>query len=326
MSRTRIKIGRHSKETNQEKLKKLRFYQSRALIPSLPAFSNTDDLLVFCFNLINNVMEKDWSSQAISFQDKITDLEKLPNSSMFNLDDYLNILEVTGIEMDERADMSRPHCNLYEIGLKSYLPYLKCLPGLNEMSNIEFMKLVSDHEFDSCAINLLEPVFKFKQGIELNFPNRSILFTHAKLKLWLGGPLVDTRIETRMLLESSKLTFEEKMLLFVLNLTLPINRPQSSKSIHKRLLLALTRYLQRNYGDSYEIKFNQIIHVMNKMIEKRQFYNNWRKRYANYFSRVYGTPILRIVCGGLTDELEDNSELVAEILQTNTLGIGPIKS
>ncbi|CAD5121731.1 DgyrCDS10208 [Dimorphilus gyrociliatus] len=318
MSKTRIKVGRHSKKTNAEKLKRISNIKSKCSAELLPVYSDADDIISSCFSILNNILQSNWTRKIDKFDEQIKYLNLLSNKTFVSMDDFIDIHQVTGIEMDDRAEFTGKHCEIFELGVQNYLPLLKGLPGLREISDKDFIKLLCYHEYDFCLVNLIAPVYRNSNGIEIFLGNGSVKLSRETLKLWLGNNLVDKRIEAINRKDEMNLNREELLLIFAMSLSMPVKDFKYSPQTYNRFVMALTRYLQRIYGDSYHLKLADYINFLSFLSEKRLIYNKWRECYKDYFSWVYKTPMFRIIYGGLSNEIDEKMELISDILHNKS--------
>lgn len=322
MSKMRIKVGRYSKEThkrNREALQKLNPISNNYQVPMLPEFSDADDVIMRFMIAINNVKGPSWSVQFNSLSKIFDKFIRVVDSGFFPKDDFLNILEVTGLEVDDRKELSNFCDNFMEISLRKWLPILRSLPGLNELEEKPFFHLLCKnidilHIVMSIPLNMLWK----DDGLYISINGKNCIVNNEVLEQLVGSFMTNLRKEKAKIMDRLRIKPEEILFIFSILMLTPNEYFSTFPSAYDRITQALTRYLEKDYRESYQERLSILIDFLSFLNNFKASSTMWRKENSSYFPKSFKTPITRLLCGGLSLEIDQNLGVLKEYLIINS--------
>lgn len=321
MSRTRIKIGRYSKETQSELKEIAKQTTEKTLfnIPSLLCFSDADDTIVRCSNLFEGMREINWSKQLDDSNGLLEKMDNILTGGFFSKTDFEEVLEVTGVEMDDRKLFTTSNCKLKEITLRHWLPFVRCLPGMFELDDLTFFRNLHYHVDDFHLLNRMERICKGNtsaQDVETQIKGIDLSSKHL---LNLNGPEI-LKIQQSLdeKLRKLNLSHEEVILIFILNLLLSRLNVGNFSKFYQRILLAFTRYLQNIHGDSYHVRYGELVNFLAFVAEQKHLSNQWRQKNRQYLSYIFDSPAANILWGGCIMDIEKHLDILSPLLNNST--------
>ncbi|CAD5121726.1 unnamed protein product [Dimorphilus gyrociliatus] len=286
MSKGAIKIGPYSRERRLENMKQLaELRQIKFHIPKLPVYSDADDLLVLCSIAFNHMRNIQWTSEIENFHSGFNLALQAQDARLSN-HDYMDILEVTGVEADERKHSSILIENFFKVAIKNVFPFARQLPGMMNLREAEILFNILS------SINIVHLTFAVLgvytwQGEEffLNLQNYRLGLDRNHMIQISNQEIADFHIEYHKRFLNLQLTWEETMLILAINLVSSQKKCKESMAAHNRLVLAFTRYMQSTYGNSFVIRLQSIINFLAYFKQfdglVKKFYEQ-NKKYLNY--------------------------------------------
>ncbi|CAD5121735.1 DgyrCDS10212 [Dimorphilus gyrociliatus] len=320
MSRTRIKTGRYSREKHTQLKELSKNSQNLSVnIPVLLNFSDADDIIVKCSNLLVCMKDFNWSEKVENFNQIVCDMNKILDEGFFPKDDFEDIRQVTGVEMDDRRKFSDYNGLLKEANLRHWLPFVKSLPGMFELDDLTFFKHISDHIYDMYLILYTSEVYNWGSGgLGIKLDKQKVLIKNESFKSLNGSEIMNIQDKFGRRWQEVNLTHEEAILVFTLNLVSPGIIGENFPSVFNRILLAFTRYLQSKYGDDYHIRMGEVVNFLAFSNELKHSCYQWRKQNQRYLNYIFDTPCLRILWGGCTSDIEKHINLLSPLLRIST--------
>lgn len=288
MSKGAIKIGPYSRERRLENMKQLA--QCRKIkfnVPKLPVYSDADDILVLCSIAYNTMKNIQWVSEIENFQMGFSiaalqsqDVQRVSNH------DYMDILEVTGVEADERKHISYLIESFFKVALRKVFPFARQLPGMINLREAEVLfNILSSINFLHLTLTALGVYTWEDDSFVLRFQDYHLKLNRAQIIQAGNEEIADFQMEYHKRFLDLQLTWEETMLILAINLVSSQKKTKESITAHDRLVLAFTRYMQSTYGDSYVIRLQSIVNFLayfkqfDALVKK--FYEQ-NKKYLNY--------------------------------------------
>ncbi|CAD5118976.1 DgyrCDS7639 [Dimorphilus gyrociliatus] len=295
MSLNSSKIGR----TTRERLKSLQMYvkNSQAKSEKVPyLFNQTDsqDLIIMCSNVFSETLNLDWQSTIKDFDIKFKNAARLIEEGFFPQNDFMDILSVTGIEIDNRKGFSSL---IDSIIVSSFLHFMKCikkLPGLDILSEEDYYKVFFAHKHDiELLIYVVGGIIWKDEIIIINFDDKHQLKVPKKiLESLLDDQAVNLEEEACIRITEANITFEEALLIIALRLFSPNKKFPHFKEFHHRLAVAFTRYLKSQYSNKYYLRFLQLMNLFSYFNEAYLIGDKWIANNFEYLSTIHCRPEL----------------------------------
>ncbi|CAD5121732.1 DgyrCDS10209 [Dimorphilus gyrociliatus] len=320
MSKTRIKVGRYSREIhqkNREALRKLYISEnSSEVVPLLLKYTDADDITTKFSILLDDLRNINWSERVSDLNEIFDRMKYIIETGLFLKDDFTNILEVTGLHIDNRKEFSKFNGKLMEISGRYWLPFLKALPGMIELDDRVFFHILCSHLDAFHLIISLEFGMKWQRdGLHISLNNKSICLSNENLERMIGNSMTDLRHKKFIKMEKANLTNEEILFIFSINMVTPNEYYPYFPSAYDRVSQALTRYLQKTYGDSYHYRLSELISFLSFFNELKVSSNRWREDNRSCFEHVFDTPFSRIFCAGFSNEIDKNMDVLSQYIK-----------
>lgn len=315
MSRNKIKIGRYSKKRKRlnEVLVHGEEKSRKVSIPSSPSYSITDDIIDqsrICIQQVKNII---WRNEIEDLDEKVNFINEMSSVEFFEIEDYMDIVLVTGIEPDNRKIWINLSEEILAITLKYVMPFIQCLPGIETLSKTNLILKVLP------AFNLIALLHAIEKRLWFEDENFVFILNGKELKIKKScfGKMAssdpdreDIRAEYLKKILSLNVSQEDIMLLMALSILRPNKDLPQLKTCHDQILLVLHEYLSKE-EEKYIDRLRDIIEFINIYNKLDSATKVYYKSYPEYVNFVYKNPAMK---GYSTYNTEKTAELLAKLV------------
>ncbi|CAD5121727.1 unnamed protein product [Dimorphilus gyrociliatus] len=294
MSRYRTRYGRYTRIKHNEIVKLNIVGNSNKLNDRgclYSPFLKADDILSICMNAFSPLLVL---SSVTSFSIQIdASAAEMPQDNFVSLEEFVNVWEVTGVELDCRAQIFKASENYFFHYIQLFANCLNNLPGIDKLSE-------------------REKITRFVPGVTLIY-----LFLHLNiLKDWFDKKynvhLCDTNItvNTELIESVSTVITFEKLKQFAkdfeeINFTreeivliCSLNFFKSRKSpilayYYKKILVELSNYLENKYNKSSILRWQQLLSFFVRSAEFQRAIVKEYQKYGEYLSKTVKNPVFK---------------------------------
>lgn len=311
MSRNKIKVGRYSKEMhskNRMKLQKLSSYPTSCTRPmKLLQFTDADDFLTKLETFASKIYNLNWSSEIKDLEKLSIKLNETLSNGLFPKDDFLNVLSVTGVELDNRREMISFTSRVSEIFLQHGLSFLKSLPGVCNLDEKTFVDFICTEYYYIQNIFSLISIFEWiDEGLRINLSGREILISNDAINSAMGENLREITDSIHNYSKSMELTQLEFFFLGFLKMLERRSDIPQLKFTHERLLLSLTRYLENTYGQNYHVNLGKMVNFFAEYETRQLKLKNFYKLNKEYLMYMAENSFNGLLLFGFVNEQEKN--------------------
>lgn len=305
MSKERIKIGRYSRERRQQNFSKLSaIIAKKPTIPYLMNFADADIVTVYCRESFSKYRDIIWGNEIENLYDKmsLTLLEVTNNTCP--REDFMDVLEVCGIEIDSRRNLIEIGENFLRKNLKYLYSFARDLPGGRELPPDDFLQHFFNQTED-IKFTLVCAHEASEENGDLNFRIDNHFFKMQKSEMinLFDQQLSNLLYENLNRKNELKITPEESMFIFATHIIQPKpNFPQLSIA-NQRLNLAFTRYMQTVYGEGYHNRMRDLINFIAFFKESVFVVKKWIRKHEKYLNHLSNCKIIRRFWKGENSDL-----------------------
>lgn len=290
MSLKAIKHGRRSRESHLKNLKMVRtLEQQEQRIPYLLNYSDSDDLIIRSSIFFDMVHKVEFAGEIKDFDEIFRRVKNLFKKNSVSKEKYLDILNQTGIEIDDRKQYFLFLNKIVEHGFKKFVHLLHGYPGLESLDienviNVFYKRLADIHLF-ICALGRFSAD---ENNITIKIDNNHKL----EMNKWDRMNITDentTKFELQHFgdLSNFNLTSEENFFLFGLRILYPDKDYPHFEKLHDRLTLSFVRYLKSCYGQMYHHRLLELLNRISYLKIIFNFSRSWHKKNYEY-SNIIG--------------------------------------
>ncbi|CAD5121734.1 DgyrCDS10211 [Dimorphilus gyrociliatus] len=270
MSRTRIKIGRYSREMhskNKMELEKLSQLSPQQLI-YLPKFSDADDSLTKFGNFIESISQVKWSKEIENLDEMIQQINEIIETGFFPKDEYELIYNALGIEIDNRRVMCDLAGKISSIKLRQWIPFLKSLPGISDIDDRTFVKLICSDITLIHTIFSVHQVFQWEDiGFCINLNDKKIVLQNKLMDSTIGERMREISYNIQVYRNNMDVSKIELAMISILKMFEPRKDIPQLSSAYNRLLSTFIRHLEGNYGNSYHLQLGKLVNFFAELSE-----------------------------------------------------------
>ncbi|CAD5117312.1 DgyrCDS6098 [Dimorphilus gyrociliatus] len=289
MSRDRIKIGRYSRERRRENFNKLsEIISNKPSIPHMMNFADADIVTVYCRESFSKFTDATWGKEIHNLYERLYSAILETQGSSWSKEDFMDIVEVTGVEIDGRRSFAEISQKLLKRNIQFLYKFARALPGGKELPNEKFVVDFFNYpEYIKFAIAMSYNFYWSNDEFVFTVDDKQFLMHKNELEHFLDKEVLSYQMEISERKNKLNLTVEETMFVFALQIIKPSAQYPKMGVANQRLNLAFTRYLQTTYGNDYHKRLRDIINFVSFFNEKIYFLKKWTKkneRYLNYLT------------------------------------------
>lgn len=295
MSINRIKHGRYSKE--KRLLANLKFFESQkkcSYLPNLMTHTDADDLLVRCCCALSKIKDIYWPSEIENVYERLEMASSQIAEGTFPMPTYMEVFEVTGVELDNRKDFWFVLEKVMEVTAKRLHIVSRDFPGLAQISDFDLKQLICSRVDEIFAILMICGLHTWNDVGFVAQLNGKTFITSENCMADLTDKVYSSMLRELLLYaQDLNLTFEELTLILALNLVHPNAKHPHFENIHNSIILAFTRYLQKIHGESYHLRLGKIVNFLAYFTKHKLFRLEWRKKHKKYIEHMYSSSLIR---------------------------------
>ncbi|CAD5121725.1 unnamed protein product [Dimorphilus gyrociliatus] len=315
MSRDKIKIGRYSKKRKRynESLIYGDEISRKINLPNSPSFSITEDVLTQCRISLSQLKNINWHEEISNLDNMIDEINQMNEIEFFSIQDYMDIVSVTGIEPDNRKTFINLSEELLRVALRYLVSFVQCLPGTENLSKAELIALTVP------ALNYMVLIYTANRSLSVSETGTLTMCLNGK-QMQLNFACIeklspetgeDLRVESYKRMMNLQITQEEAMLIVAYTVLKPSQRYPQLKAGQDQVTIAIHEYLKKTYGKSYLDRLRSIIEFINESNQLDRLSKQSHSKCPEYVKYVYQTPQLK---GGLNDDnFEANLEAFSKL-------------
>lgn len=298
MSRDSIKVGRYSKERHREnKTIIAKRKKQQEVVPYLMSHSDSQDIIIKCNMSFSEIFQVRWENEIKNFQDEFDFVKNCLELGSFPKDDFMDIYKVTGAEIDCRRHFIRFMELIQETSLKRYMQLVRELPGIDQLSEDDFCRIIISRKEDIFIIIacLGGAVFE-DQHLHINLDTtHKISISRQQMIHFSSKPLIEKQEEICERAKKINLTLNELIFMVALNALKPTEGIPNLNKHYQRFSLALTRFLQSTHGENYHKRLHDII--MHVSYIREILYKSCKdvERNRSYVEEMYQRKLIRDV-------------------------------
>lgn len=280
MSKDKIKMGRYSKKRlklNLDKLNEIK--KSNSTIPYLLNHSDAQDIIITCNQSFSNFLKINWKNEIEDYEETFFRIQGIIKQGFNRKSDFIDILQVTGVEIDYRKEFLMFFDSIIGISFKYFVKSIRNLPVMANLPLDEFLFIISTHRDDFHCLNIIWK--KHDLCISLD-DNHSLIISKEAMEHVSDPYIVNNYISCGEYVSRIKPTPEEMTFLIALSILSPRTNPQQFATYHKRFVLGFTRYLQSIYHDNYDRRLIDLINMISFLKEKSRNAFKWLATDTNY--------------------------------------------
>ncbi|CAD5121733.1 DgyrCDS10210 [Dimorphilus gyrociliatus] len=296
MSKTRIKIGRYSKEMHKKNELVLR--NTPNSIYALPQFTYADEVLIYCLDFANRFSSIKWSEEMEDFSLNVKKARNAVEDGFFGTEDYHNVFVITGQEIDGRKDIMILASEIQQTFFRLFMPFVKRIPGFRELDNRLVVKLILDNLDLIRPLFIMTSVYNWRVGeLHMDLNDERIILKRDQIKQVVGYDVMSDSSLANTYRKAACFTKEEQLLLFLVNLLQANTEFKHFTSACNQMTLVLTRYLKQKYNDSYHIRLGQLVNFL--AVIREEAYKRGCNKHQNllYLTEIYKSPKLELLLG-----------------------------
>lgn len=290
-------MGRYTNDRRRKH--EILFYKKKQItdnitVPYLFSYTDADDLLRSSCNTFLSLRNVRWTKEIKNIHVEMENAVKLMEKGLYSIPEYVESLEKTGKELDNRKSFIAVIENFMEKVLLNLLPFAKQLPGLKDLKSSEVLcRLLSCTSLVHLAMTT-EMMHAFEgEHFIVNVEGKKLHMNYRRLIPLSNEEHVESLKDYHVRLVNLDLTLEEILLLFALSLVSPDqNHPEfilAQKRIHK----AFTRYMQITYQHQYLERMRAIVNILAYMREFSMNHHKMLRKNEKYFCYIYKGPIIK---------------------------------
>ncbi|CAD5126243.1 unnamed protein product [Dimorphilus gyrociliatus] len=299
MSLNYIRHGRYSREKKQvtcERIAEVTEKKNMMMcsIPALPNFTDADEILMGCCNIISDIQNIDWEKDFPHLDSLLQAAKEGINSISYPLEQYHDIFCLSGLEVDNRRQFSGSVQQIIEYNVKRWTKYSRKIPGLHDLSEDEIFSHLCSH---SDLIYVTIVAFNIhrwsKEDLTLTLNNQSILVSRRSIDYLLDKR--DSKMKMNIFEKFSTLnpTFEELTLIILLTLLKPNDKYPQFQHYYDKIILGFTRYLQNIHGNNFIGRMNDIVNFLSFMSMETYNAGKWRPTVKDYYTTIFAGDIMK---------------------------------
>lgn len=298
MSKGASKIGRYSKKRHKDnKMQLMLIREKKYSVPLLFNHTDAQDIYIRCVNSFSDVTTNDWRKQIHNLADLYALAKSAVKQGFFGIDEYTDIITVTGVEIDLRRAFFQITEACYGVLFYQFMSAYRKLPELGEMPKHDFLETVLRNQEDMQLFNNFMPGSRWIGDIlhiESDMDTLS-LNTSDAVKV-MGSQIADVYKSIAKEDNDIQLTFEEVCFMTIINVFYPHKKNPQFKVIQQRVILAFTKYLENKYGSSYHIRLQKLVNYMCQYKKGAQISRKWMMNGKEYLDAVYKTKLMKACC------------------------------
>ncbi|CAD5118971.1 unnamed protein product [Dimorphilus gyrociliatus] len=307
-------MGRYTKDRHQRNKKHLAIIEkTKLIVPYLLNFSDSQDIIVICNQSFGDLVIKDWNLEIENFRELFHQATNAVSQGIYTKAEYMDTLEITGIEIDRRGLYTRFIEAIMNVSYKKALKIIRKIPGLDKLSHREFTEVILSNKTDITILLAVTSKTDFtSEGIVFKVDDKeSFTFPTEYLNNLGDEPILEMQRECGIRLAKANIKFEEAMFLTVINMLCTIKTSRQFRDIYDRFVLAFSRYLEETYGKQYHLRLQELISVVTYFKEENIHEKAWLKQNQTYLKAIYKTPLMRAFMA--TPEIDKGIELLANL-------------
>lgn len=297
MSKSKIKIGRYSKERHyQNKTTVAVMEKKQVTVPYLLNYSDCQDLTIACHNSFSPLLNIPWESEIENFAEQVLLVQDSLQKGFFPKDQYHDIHKITGVEIDYRKIFTHFCEKIMIVNFKYFVQALRKLPGLRDLPQKQFMSAFLEQKEDLEFTAMISSLNKWNnETLTLDMGGGNSLAVSQKNITNISDPeITQIHIDWSRRIEEAKLTYEELTFMLSLNALRPTKGKYHLASLYDRFVLAFTRYLESKYGKSYHVRLQELVDLMVSFKLRAMQGFKWMKDNEEYLETMYESKLLKV--------------------------------
>ncbi|CAD5118970.1 unnamed protein product [Dimorphilus gyrociliatus] len=314
MSRAKTKVGRYTKQRHKENKQQLaNIEMKKIMVPYLSIYSDSQDMIIICHQSFRDLLVENWALEVENFNHIFSRALHSMSSGIYTKQEYMDVLEVTGIEIDDRSSYTRFIEIFIEVLYKRIMRCLRRLPGLNQLNHKDFYKTILSHKENLCV--LIEVASKANwtpEGLAFQLGNqRSVLLPSDYMVKMTDKEIAESQHKRGIKLTEVNLKFEEAIFLTTIFMLSPTKCQPHFQDFYQRFMFAFTKYLEENYGSNYHLRLQKLISTIAFFREDNLRQKKWVKNNEEYFTKMYKTDLLKAF--SVIDDLDEGVEILSRL-------------
>ncbi|CAD5118968.1 DgyrCDS7637 [Dimorphilus gyrociliatus] len=280
MSRDSMQLGpysRHKRIQNSKVIAEL-WRKSKLNVPHPLMHSDVDDILTLATTGFSEIRSVVWSQEISNFDQVFLDALKTQEFALIPKDYFMDFLEETGLELDDRKVLSHFSQQLLGYWYRRILAFARKLPGMSELSTKDFLlHMVKSTDLLYILMLATTAIYWNTDCLVINLNDKVFTLGKSKMVYLSDEKNVELHESIHKRLDNLKLTMEESLFIYALNLVSDSKQPQL-KQAHSRMTSSFIRYLQSTNGGDYQKRLLDIVNSL--AILKEKFYSD--KKWFHY--------------------------------------------
>lgn len=283
--------SRHKRIQNSKIIAEL-WRKTRLSITHPLMYTDADDILTLATTGFSDIKSIIWSKEIANFDEVF--FQALKAETLLPRDNFMDILEETGIELDDRRKLAYFSQTLLGYWYRRILKFSRKLPGMSVLTLREFLLHMAKNT------DLLYILMFATTGIYWDMDCLVIKLNDRAFPLWKSKMVnlsdesnVKLHEEIHKHLDKIRLSMEESLFIYSLNLVADNKQPQF-KQAHSRLMLSFIRYLQSKNEGIYHKRLLEIVNCI--AVLKEHFYSDkkWCKKNLKYVDYMYNDSVCKL--------------------------------
>lgn len=290
MAKESIKIGRYSCERRRYHQTLVTNFEKKKLqIPYLPVHTDCQDLIIACNNFYLNLYETRWKDEIADFEGTFKGLVDIFKTGPFPREDYVDVYEVTGLELDNRKLIGIFYESIEKLIFSKIVKGVLALPEIRNMTEAEVIRIFAiNKDCVGLALFLMGGMkwndnnnFTVEMDDQFNFSGKKSDMIN------LYDPFItDNEITITKKFTKINLNFQEAAMIVAIKILQPNSHFPQFIQGQNRLCLALTRYLESCYGSNYFWRLGEIINLLANYEETISHCKKWVKKNKKYCESI----------------------------------------
>lgn len=308
MSRSNIQKGRYKKQLKESLKGKL------CTVPRNFKYTMDDELIQRVSLFFHKVKNIDWTQEIQNHFEVLKNMTEAIQNTFLPSEDFMDIYNSTGIEIDNRSIFTKDHWKFGEIILKYNLTFMRSLPGFRELNEKDFINILRDHVDNMLVLaSFFSNIDVLSEDLCLSGTQQNFIIDKATLRTLLGNDFILVKDEMRSIINNLKINHLELLFVLVLPILSPNRKYHHFSDVYNRLLKVFVRYLQTNHGANYHKRLRDLMNFHGRFSDFNTVMKYWRLRNQNYYSRMVKSPVLRIFFFGYFHEWTDDVQLFCNL-------------
>ncbi|CAD5118969.1 unnamed protein product [Dimorphilus gyrociliatus] len=296
MSKDKIKIGRYS--TQRTELNKLCHAQAqyhKLIVPFLPQHSDAQDITIRCSQSFSEFFIRDLNDEIENFDLLNQMAEKSLKEASFDRQEFFDIYDVTGIELDNRLTHAQFSEDIAVVSLKHFFRSIKCLPGMNEIPMADFYRIVLSNYGDYyLLLSVISGNHWQDDTLIMNIDSKhSMIMDYTDfIKLCdFQGLKIQQEHDNRI--TETHLTYEEATFLVAIHMLNSAQKFPQLETLRSRVMLAFIRYLECRYDKNQHLRFSELINLDSFLKEKRYYMKKWLRKHKPHINKRESNKVFK---------------------------------